>query len=148
MTAAVAGLASYRVDSRASRSAAASSVSRLPQDRDVTFDVVRVPGPSSVTPAETSEDLGARLVGLLGASGNGDEQAFATLYDLTSARVYGLVLRIVRDAAQAAEVTQEIYVEVWKQSARYDSGRGAVLTWMMTIAHGRAVDRVRSSQAR
>jgi RNA polymerase sigma-70 factor (ECF subfamily) len=100
-----------------------------------------------VTPADTSEELGARLIRLLAASGNGDEQAFATLYDLTSARVYGLVLRIVRDAAQAAEVTQDIYVEVWKQSARYDRSRGAVLTWMMTIAHGRAVDRVRSSQA-
>jgi RNA polymerase sigma-70 factor (ECF subfamily) len=116
------------------------------QDRGESFGVA-VPGLSPSRQGDVTDDLGARLVTLLDASGGGDEQAFAQLYDLTSPRVYGLVLRVLRDAAQAAEVTQDIYVEVWKQSARYDSGRGAVLTWMLTIAHGRAVDRVRSSQA-
>lgn len=90
---------------------------------------------------------GGELAGLLARSSRGDEQAFARLYDLTSARVYGLVLRVVRDAAQAAEVTQDVYLEVWRQSARFDSGRGSVLGWLLMIAHRRSVDRVRSAQA-
>jgi RNA polymerase sigma-70 factor (ECF subfamily) len=84
---------------------------------------------------------------LLAASARGDEQAFAKLYDLTSARVYGMVLRVVRDAAQSAEVTQDVYLEVWRQSARFDSGKGAVLPWLLMIAHRRAVDRVRAAQS-
>ena len=84
---------------------------------------------------------------LLAASARGDEQAFAQLYDLTSSRVYGMVLRVVRDAAQSAEVTQDVYLEVWRQSARFDSARGAVLPWLLMIAHRRAVDRVRAAQS-
>lgn len=84
---------------------------------------------------------------LLAAAARGDEQAFATLYDLTSSRVYGMVLRVVRDAAQSAEVTQDIYLEVWRQSARFDSSKGAVLPWLLMIAHRRAVDRVRAAQS-
>jgi RNA polymerase sigma-70 factor (ECF subfamily) len=84
---------------------------------------------------------------LLAASARGDEQAFAKLYDLTSARVYGMVLRVVRDAAQSAEVTQDVYLEVWRQSARFDSSKGAVLPWLLMIAHRRAVDRVRAAQS-
>jgi RNA polymerase sigma-70 factor (ECF subfamily) len=84
---------------------------------------------------------------LLSACGRGDEAAFAQLYDLTSARMYGIVLRVVRDSAQAAEVTQDAYLQIWRESARYDSSRGSALSWLMTIAHRRAVDRVRSAQA-
>jgi RNA polymerase sigma-70 factor (ECF subfamily) len=96
----------------------------------------------------TAEDGPApSLEKLLAASARGDEQAFASLYDQTSSRVYGMVLRVIRDAAQAAEVTQDIYLEVWKQAARFDSSRGGVLPWLLMIAHRRAVDRVRSAQA-
>ncbi len=84
---------------------------------------------------------------LIAAAARGNEQAFADLYDQTSSRVYGMVLRVIRDAAQAAEVTQDIYLEVWKQSARFDAGKGAVLPWLLMIAHRRAVDRVRSAQS-
>jgi RNA polymerase sigma-70 factor (ECF subfamily) len=87
------------------------------------------------------------LTDLLVASALGDEQAFATLYDQTSARVYGMVLRVIRDAAQAAEVTQDVYLEVWRQSARFDASRSAVMPWLLMIAHRRAVDRVRSAQS-
>lgn len=93
------------------------------------------------------EDASASLESLLSAAARGDEQAFAQLYDLTSSRVYGMVLRVIRDAAQAAEVTQDIYLEVWRQSARFDSNKGAVLPWLLMIAHRRAVDRVRSAQS-
>jgi RNA polymerase sigma-70 factor (ECF subfamily) len=94
-----------------------------------------------------AEGAGPRLEELLAAASRGDEQAFAQLYDETSSRVYGMVLRVIRDAAQAAEVTQDVFLEVWRQSARFDSGRGAVLPWLLMIAHRRAVDRVRSAQS-
>ena len=84
---------------------------------------------------------------LLARSARGDEQAFARLYDLTSPRIYGMVLRVVRDAAQSAEVTQDVYLEVWRQAARFDPAKGGVLPWLLMIAHRRAVDRVRSAQA-
>ena len=87
---------------------------------------------------------GAELVALLGRCATGDPEAFARLYDLTVSRVYGLVLRVVLDAAQAEEVTQETYLDAWRQAERYEPGRGGVLAWLLAIAHRRAVDRVRS----
>ncbi len=86
----------------------------------------------------------ARLADLVARSSRGHEDAFSELYDLTASRMYGLVLRILRSADHAAEVTQEVFVEVWRQSARYAPDKGSVLAWMSTIAHRRAVDRVRS----
>lgn len=88
-----------------------------------------------------------RLVSLLRATAKGDEAAFATLYDETAARVHGLVLRVLRNPAQAEEVTQEVYLEVWRRASRFDPGRGSPFSWLMTMAHRRAVDRVRSSQS-
>lgn len=77
----------------------------------------------------------------------GDERAFAELYDAVSARLFGLVLRVVRDPAQSEEVSQEAFLEIWKTATRFDEGRGSALGWMMTIAHRKAVDRVRSAEA-
>ena len=87
------------------------------------------------------------LAQLLRRSARGDQEAFARLYDATAAKAYGLVLRVVRDAAQADEVTQECYFEIWRTASRYDADRGSPLAWIMTIAHRRAVDRVRSAEA-
>jgi RNA polymerase sigma-70 factor (ECF subfamily) len=84
---------------------------------------------------------------LLRAVARGDETAFARLYDLVAGRVYGLARRILRDPAQAEEVTQEVLVEVWRTATRFDTNRGSATSWIFTIAHRRAVDRVRSEQA-
>ena len=97
-------------------------------------------------PAEAPGSV-PELAELLAASARGDEQAFAALYDRTGARVYGMVLRVVRDPAQAAEVTQDVYLQVWREAARFDPGLGAVPTWLLMIAHRRAVDRVRSARS-
>lgn len=88
-----------------------------------------------------------RLSELLRLSARGDQQAFAELYDATSARVFGLAVRVVRDPAQAEEVVQEAFLEVWRTSSRFDSERGSALSWLMTITHRKAVDRVRSAEA-
>ncbi|WP_255467008.1 MULTISPECIES: ECF RNA polymerase sigma factor SigK [Aeromicrobium] len=87
------------------------------------------------------------LAPLLKRCGLGDEYAFADLYDQVSPRIFGLVKRIIRDPAQSEEVTQEAFLEIWRQAARFDLARGSALAWMMTIAHRRAVDRVRSVEA-
>jgi len=78
---------------------------------------------------------------------DGDQRAFAQLYDATSSRVFGLVLRILVDRAQAEEVAQEVYLEAWRQAKRFDPDRGAAISWLLQIAHARAVDRVRASQS-
>jgi len=87
------------------------------------------------------------LSDLLRAAARGDQHSFASLYDATSARVYGLALRVVRDPAQAEEVTQEAFLEVWKTSTRFDPDRGSAMSWLLTICHRKAVDRVRSAEA-
>lgn len=87
------------------------------------------------------------LDGLLAAVARGDQAAFARLYDHCAGQVYGIVRRVLRDPAQSEEVAQEVLVEVWRTAPRYDAARGSATGWILTIAHRRAVDRVRSEQA-
>lgn len=84
---------------------------------------------------------------LLSRVAKGDEAAFGELYDQTAPRVLGLVKRLLVDHSQSEEVTQEIFLEIWQTASRYEPGRGGALTWIMTMAHRRAVDRIRASQA-
>lgn len=84
---------------------------------------------------------------LVGKVARGDAQAFDQLYDELSASVYGLARRVVRDPARAEDVTQEVFLEVWRKAARFDRALGKGKTWVMTIAHRRAVDAVRRNEA-
>ncbi|WP_153394474.1 ECF RNA polymerase sigma factor SigK [Ornithinicoccus halotolerans] len=95
----------------------------------------------------TSHQGTAELAVLVRAVAEGDQDAFARFYDLTTPRVFGLVVRVLRDRAQAEEVTQEVYLQVWRLADSYDADRGSALAWLLTLAHRRAVDRVRSAQA-
>ncbi|MFB0835850.1 ECF RNA polymerase sigma factor SigK [Arthrobacter halodurans] len=95
---------------------------------------------AEASPPSTEDDLLMRV-------GQGDEGAFEELYDAVSPVVFGLVRRVVRDPAQSEEVTQEVFIEVWQHAARFDAGRGKAVSWICTLAHRRAVDRVRASQA-
>ena len=108
-------------------------------------DSDRVESPTTrlgpVEPAPPGPDELLRLVA------RGDEQAFAALYDSLAPRVFGLARRVLRDAAQAEEVAQEALVEVWRTAARFDASRGSATSWVLTITHRRAVDRVRAAQA-
>lgn len=84
---------------------------------------------------------------LLRRAALGDEDAFARLYDETAPQLFALIRRVVRDVAMSEEVLQEVYVEVWRQTTRFDARRGSARGWLCTIAHRRAVDTVRSSEA-
>jgi RNA polymerase sigma-70 factor, ECF subfamily len=92
-------------------------------------------------------DVSASLEVLLGYVARGNQDAFSELYDRVSSQVFGVVRRVLRDPAQSEEVMQEVLVEVWRSASRFDPERGSATTWMLTIAHRRAVDRVRASQA-
>jgi RNA polymerase sigma-70 factor (ECF subfamily) len=84
---------------------------------------------------------------LLSRVARGDQAAFGELYDQVAPRVLGLVKRLLIDHSQSEEVTQEIFLEIWQTASRYEASRGGALTWIMTMAHRRAVDRIRASQA-
>jgi RNA polymerase sigma-70 factor (ECF subfamily) len=84
---------------------------------------------------------------LLERVARGDLAAFDALYTALSAAVHGLARRVVRDPARAEEVTQEVFLDVWRQATRFDRGKGNARTWVLTMAHRRAVDVVRSSEA-
>jgi RNA polymerase sigma-70 factor, ECF subfamily len=101
------------------------------------------------TRREASPGVGSgdnRLERLLALVAGGSEEAFAELYREVAAAVFGLVGRVVRNPAQAEEVTQEVFVELWRTASRFDPARGTARSWIMTCAHRRAVDRVRSAE--
>nr|WP_081744955.1 ECF RNA polymerase sigma factor SigK [Arthrobacter sp. H14] len=98
--------------------------------------------PAPAVSAERSE-----LVELLARTGRGDQEAFAQLYRLTSRRVFGMAKRVLIDSELSEDATQEVYLQVWKAAGKYDPSSGTPLAWLMTIAHRRAVDKVRSEQS-
>lgn len=77
----------------------------------------------------------------------GNQDAFARVYEAVSGPVLGLVRSVLRDPAQSEEVAQEVLVEVWRTAPRFQASRGSAMNWVLTLAHHRAVDRVRSAEA-
>ena len=104
-----------------------------------------VPRPSDISPDESAARANAGA--LLEKVAQGDQAAFSDLYDVLSSRVLGLIIRVLKDHSQSEEVTQEVFLEVWQTAARFDPNKGGAATWILTMAHRRAVDRVRSSQS-
>ena len=100
----------------------------------------RHPEPVSLDPDDI---VGALLL----RAGRGDQSAFGELYDELAPMVHGVVLKVVRDPAMSEEVTQEVFVELWRLAARFDGTKGTARSWAATLAHRRAIDRVRSEQA-
>jgi RNA polymerase sigma-70 factor (ECF subfamily) len=96
-----------------------------------------------LVPAEGPADIDV----LMSKVARGDARAFEALYDELSSAVFGLARRVVRDPARAEDVTQEVFLEVWRKAARYDRALGRPRTWVLTIAHRRAVDAVRRSES-
>lgn len=81
---------------------------------------------------------------MLVATGQGDRDAFLRLYDLTSAKLFGLCLRILRDRGASEDAVQEIYVKVWQNAARYQVNGLSPMTWLITVARNHAIDRLRA----
>jgi RNA polymerase sigma-70 factor (ECF subfamily) len=83
------------------------------------------------------------LTPLLRAIASGDRMSLSALYERTSAKLYGIVLRLLRSEADAEEVLQEVFVSVWRNAGRFDEGRASPITWLCTLARNRAIDRLR-----
>jgi RNA polymerase sigma-70 factor (ECF subfamily) len=101
-----------------------------------------VPWSAGPGAAGRADELGL----LLAQVARGDQAAYRAVYDRTASQVLGMVLGVVRDPAQSEEVAQEVLLDVWRYASRFDANLGSAAAWVMTLAHRRAVDRVRSEQ--
>ncbi len=100
-------------------------------------------------PPQPSQDWSARsreLSQLLSRAGLGDRAAFATLYEKSSSHLFAVVVRICRDRAQAEDILQEVYVNVWRAAGGFDAAQSQPLTWLTSIARNRAIDSLRRAQ--
>jgi RNA polymerase sigma-70 factor (ECF subfamily) len=122
----------------------AAGFSRLDNDAGGDVRPLRRVGPNDdLVATGTEQDLET----LMRQMARGEESAFERVYDEVASAVFGLVHRVLRDPAQSEEVTQEVFVEVWRTASRFDARKGSARTWIFMLAHRRAIDRVRSSQA-
>lgn len=90
----------------------------------------------------------AELSALLALAANGDQLAFHNFYERTSAKLFGIILRILIERGEAEDVLQEVYVTVWRKAAEFDASRASPVTWVATIARNRAIDRLRARASR
>ncbi len=90
----------------------------------------------------------AELADLLARAGAGDAESFRKFYDRTSAKLFGIIVRILVERGEAEDVLQEVYVTVWRKAAEFDASRASPITWAATIARNRAIDRIRARASR
>jgi RNA polymerase sigma-70 factor, ECF subfamily len=102
-------------------------------------DRLPAPDPVDLKRAEARQQEAIEFAALLGRIAQGDEAALASLYDQASARIYGLLLRMVNSPEQAAAMTQEVFVDVWRHARRYDPSEGMVFSWIVAFAHQRGM---------
>jgi RNA polymerase sigma-70 factor (ECF subfamily) len=106
-----------------------------------------VPRETNQNPDQESGEEPVSKEALLARVAGGDQDAFGALYDEISPRVFGLIRRLLVDYSQSEEVTQEVFLEIWQSASRYEPSKGGASTWILTMAHRRAVDRIRASQS-
>lgn len=149
METARAGRAAFHFAPHASTVSGPGGAQELPSS-DLCLTVMETPNApnfdASAAPG-TAVDLNSQLAALLERVAGGDQDAFAEFYRLTSRRVYGMARRVLIDPELSEDTTQEVYLQVWQNAAKFDSASGSPLAWLMTISHRRAVDKVRSSQS-
>lgn len=104
--------------------------------------------PGEIRDGPASEDGRAVLVAALGRVAMGDRAAFEELYRRTSAKLLGVCLRILPGQTEAEEALQDTYLSVWRRAGTFDAAQGSAMTWLMTIARNRAVDRLRGTAKR
>ncbi|WP_285294008.1 sigma-70 family RNA polymerase sigma factor [Aureimonas altamirensis] len=95
----------------------------------------------------TQQDTRMILAAALEQTGRGDHDAFATVYRMTSAKLFGICLRMLPTRQEAEETLQDVYVSVWRKAAQFDAGRASAISWLAAIAHNRAIDRLRAARA-
>ena len=125
---------------------ATNAVGRRLRIGDVPIGRRTVPSRRVTTPAQTGQTWASSLEATLSLVARGDSAAFSDFYRRVAPLVLGVARRVVRDPAQSEEVAQEVLTEAWRTASRFDPEKGSALAWVTTIAHRRAVDRVRSEQ--
>ena len=97
--------------------------------------------------APQASDARAQLSALIGSVASGDSRALQAVYEKTSAKILGVIFKVLPQRHEAEEVLQDVYVTVWSKAAHFDAARGSPITWLATIARNKAIDRRRSMRS-
>ena len=102
----------------------------------------------TAVPNQTAAEARAALAADLAEVARGDRRAFAAVYDRTSAKLFGVCLRILGNRSEAEDALQEAYVNVWRNAARFDAAKASPISWLAALARNKAIDRLRNRASR